>query len=402
LPFVFRALGKAGYQLVQRLSNRARTFETVFSWFEGLVLKTVKVEFSFEHRGCGFVWNRGETLVASRQRVKDIWVAEPVVEFTYVLLNRISEGTVSAAAGKRLKVLVEQLGCDVAETIASRLFGEKRGGRVVQACQDQCLGEILGQLKPLLVRRHLLRRPIQAVYCSLGEAKRAIHNWWQPTGLCMVLLGPDGAGKSTLLDGLSPSLGPAFRCQQMFHFRPGAAVPIDDGPSTFLNPHDEPQRNALLSVLYLGAFCVDFWVGYVLRVRPQLVRSGFVIFDRYFYDLLVDQKRYRYGGPLWLLRALLRFMPSRKNLVLILDAPEEVVLARKQQLAPEELRRQRVEYRELPSCLPNAHVVETQHGIEQARNAAAQIVVRYLAQRLLREKTSSAGLASHQVQVNSL
>ena len=57
---------------------------------------------------------------------------------------------------------------------------------------------------------------------------------------------------------------------------------------------------------YLSAFFLDHWVGYIFKVRPALGRSNFVIFDRYFHDVLVDPRRYRYGGPSWYAKFLAR------------------------------------------------------------------------------------------------
>ena len=51
-----------------------------------------------------------------------------------------------------------------------------------------------------------------------------------------------------------------------------------------------------------------------------MIRTRLVIFDRYIYDLLVDSKRVRYGGPAWMLRLLARIVP-RPELVILLDAP---------------------------------------------------------------------------------
>ncbi len=54
--------------------------------------------------------------------------------------------------------------------------------------------------------------------------------------------------------------------------------------------------------------------------------------DRHFLDILVDQRRYRYGGPLWLLRLIRRLIP-KPDLVNLLDAPPKVLQARKQELS---------------------------------------------------------------------
>jgi len=247
-----------------------------------------------------------------------------------------------------------------------------------------------------------LRNPVRAAGRILSRIWQRFQSWMHPAGLSFILLGPDGVGKSTLVAGLLESLGAAFRGHELFHWRPGVVVPIRDGDDSLSSPHEEASRSPLVSVLYLFGFFADFCVGYAVRIRPLLVRSSLVVFDRYFHDLLVDQKRYRYSGPVWLARLLLRLSPGRNDLLLALDAPEDVILSRKQQLPCQELSRQRAAYRALCRTLPNAHVVETQHGTEPALAAAAQIIVGHLAQRFVPQSSLSAALNSRHVQVDSL
>ena len=381
LPAV-RFLSKRGYQLVQHLVHGVRANVLVFSWFENLTLKTVTVTFASEYRERGFIWNCGSAMVATRQKVMDFWVADPATEFTYLLLKMLSNSAVNACHEQSFRNVLQKLGRSRAETIAGQLLGEKQGRAVVQACLDQRLVGIPKPLKTTLVRRHFLRRPFQTVRCLLGNSSGMIKRWHQPTGLFLVLLGPDGVGKSTLVAGMISSLTPLFRHHNVFHWRPGVILPIEEGDAPSGSPHDEPPRSVLVSILFLFGFCLDYWLGYALRIRPLLARSGFVIFDRYYFDLLVDQKRYRYSGPMSLVRLLLRIIPGRKNLVLILDAPEDVVLSRKQQLTLDELRRQRMSYRSLIRALENSHIIETHHGIEQALAESCRIVTEHLAQRL--------------------
>ena len=44
--------------------------------------------------------------------------------------------------------------------------------------------------------------------------------------------------------------------------------------------------------------------------RAVLSQSGLVVFDRYFDDLLIDAKWYRYGKPMWVVRAFRSLIPK--------------------------------------------------------------------------------------------
>jgi thymidylate kinase len=382
LPIVFRTLTERGYVPLQRLNYEFRASAFIFGWFEDLAPKNLMVDFACDHRESGVIWKSGEALVAGRQKVDGIWVADPATEFSYLLTKKVSKGFMSPRVAQRLVELVEMLGLPNAENIASELFGDGRKKQVLQACLDRRFAEMLSSLKPVLLRRATSRHPLKAIRYFLEEGVRLSRRCRRPTGVSLVFLGPDGVGKSTLVAGLLDALKPVFRLDQTFHWRPGVVVPIRDGDGALSNPHDDPPRGAMLSVLFLLGFFLDFWVGHILRIRPLLTRSGLVIFDRYYYDVLVDSKRYRYAGPKWLLRVMALFLPNRDELVFVLDAPEQVILSRKRQLPEEELRRMRVDYRQLSTRLKQCYLIETQSGPQQTLAQACRIVFAHLAGRL--------------------
>jgi len=94
---------------------------------------------------------------------------------------------------------------------------------------------------------------------------------------------------------------------------------------------------------------VYYTFGYV-RLHLALARSTLVLNDRHFVDILVDRKRYRYGGPLWLLHLIWRVIPV-PNLIIVLNAPPQVLQVRKQEVSFEETARQCNAYLSLAGTL---------------------------------------------------
>jgi thymidylate kinase len=198
------------------------------------------------------------------------------------------------------------------------------------------------------------------------------------------VLGPDGAGKSTLIESLRADLAGAFRRSQVFHLQPDIlGQKEDEGPVT--EPHAKPPHPVWLSLLKIPYYVLDYSLGYALRVRPQLVRSTLVLFDRYYDDILVDARRYRYGGPLWLVHWLQRAIP-RPDLFLILDAPAEQLLQRKQELPGSELQRQRLGYHRLAMGYQNAYVLHTSAPIAEVARQASAIILDFLHARYLQRR----------------
>jgi thymidylate kinase len=90
----------------------------------------------------------------------------------------------------------------------------------------------------------------------------------------------------------------------------------------------------------------------------------------------VDPKRYRYSGPMRLLEMIWRVAP-KPDLVIVLDAPPEVVHARKMETTLEETRRQREAYVAMAKSLPNAYIVNSDQPPHGTVDDVLAIVLRH-------------------------
>jgi thymidylate kinase len=203
----------------------------------------------------------------------------------------------------------------------------------------------------------------------------------------IALLGVDGAGKSTVMARIASDLSPAFSATKLYHRRPLASLRrwrerSDTGSGVegkhVIDTHAQPHRNRAASLAKLAFWWADYmFLGYIADIYPRLVASTLVLFDRYYYDLLVYPKRYRYGGPLWLADFVGRFIP-RPHLVILLDAPPGVIQARKQEVSPEETARQLEAYLRLVEKMPNGHVVDASKPLSEVVTEIEGIVLDYM------------------------
>ena len=165
----------------------------------------------------------------------------------------------------------------------------------------------------------------------------------QSKSLSVCFLGPDGSGKSTIINNLKKSKLP-FESIYYFHLKPiknknANHRVVDD-------PHKYPPYSRVKSYIKLFYFTWQYNWGWFKNIRPLKEKSSLIIFDRYFDDLLVDTKRYRYGAGLKAANRIRKLIP-KPDLYFILYAPARVILKRKKEVGEKELLRQLEGYKTL-------------------------------------------------------
>lgn len=234
-----------------------------------------------------------------------------------------------------------------------------------------------GQLRAALVRRAMIFAP------GLTLAGRAKH-WWaefknhlKPPFPWIAILGPDGSGKSSVIAGLDARLREIRTGMRMTHWRPHtfSGKAVRGGPIIVTDPHGKPPRGALASLAKLILIGVDWWIGFFAHARHARATRAVWVSDRYYDDLLVDPRRYRYGGPLAWARWIFRCLP-RPDRVIVLTGEAEQIHARKQEVTLDELKRQLGAYRDLATRLgPRAVAVDACQPPEQVIEDVWKIVV---------------------------
>lgn len=183
----------------------------------------------------------------------------------------------------------------------------------------------------------------------------------------IAVLGPDGSGKSTMIEGLKERLARSRISIVQTHWWPEPRKPGEVSGPPVVDPHGQKPRGFLLSVAKTVWLWVRWWRARLGPVGHVLSKRSMLISDRYFDDLAVDPKRYRFGGPMCFAKLLFRFAP-RPDRVVILVGDAKEIHARKQEVSMNELKRQLVQYRELAEKLGGrAQLVDSSRAVDQVQ-----------------------------------
>lgn len=164
-----------------------------------------------------------------------------------------------------------------------------------------------------------------------------------------------------MIDGLLPSLYAQGRSVKMRHLKPCIAFPRrGEARGPVVDPHGKPPRSALVSVGKIILWLAEEWYAALFQDK----KGELLICDRYYHDLLIDSRRYRYGGPRWVARLIGALMP-RPRLWLLLDAPAEVLQKRKQEVPLEETARQRQAYLNFVQKQRNHAVIDASQALNK-------------------------------------
>jgi thymidylate kinase len=190
-------------------------------------------------------------------------------------------------------------------------------------------------------------------------------------------LGCDGSGKSAVIQQLTERLRAEGHEVVCGHWRPKAFAtnPTETGGGPTDDPHGQAPRGLASSSLKLAWLWLNWWIGWC-RGLGRVSKSGFVLFDRFHGDLLVDPRRYRYGGPIGLAKLATRLMPQPDR-VLFLDAPPDVLLARKQEVSKEALEKSRASYLALCQTHERFLVIDASQALEDVVDDVYQQLMKH-------------------------
>lgn len=387
------------------LRNRQANGSNNFFYRTGREMEFVRIDILSECSFASFVpIVRSSRIGEGRIRYKGFYVAEPVVEsamhLLYPLLHigkvkeKYREKIFSYSGNTRFSaILSEAVGKTGARDLLARVSRKDWKGIEAGA----------GRYRRMALLNSLFKDNVKLARAFASLVWTNVTRLVRPAGLLIVLMGPDGCGKTTLSGRILEKFEGCFASGRIrkFYWRPfllPRIAKLSPGGKSRMKgePEDAGLRTVSMSPAkrlgYLLKF-IYYWVDFAagrLKYQSAWSKGGLVLFDRYYYDHMVYPERFGFSVPRPLMSALRRFVPD-PDLKFYLHAPPKDLLARKQELPINEIKRQQEEYKRIISGLNGGHVMDTSRPVEEVERDIIRTCAEYMAKRLSRENKKSHG-----------
>lgn len=317
----------SGVDWIQVISHEYSAHYCIVTFSDGYKHQLIKPDVCSDYYRKGSLFIEAEYLLKNRIfNSKGFYQLAPDREFIYYLLKKVDKGNINQEQFSHLKKQWEQnsSACKIA---MKPFFSERNKNLISQSIESN---NIDGFCRNFDLLRSDIHQSLKFSLKDFGlKVVNRIIRILQPTGLVVAFMGPDGCGKTTIINGVKKDLSDTFRQYKQFHLFPKDTKVNGHN----LDPHAMKERGLLGSIIKLFYFLALYVIGYWNNVFPLKVRSTFVIFDRYYHDLIVDPKRYRYGAGRILIYIIGFFIP-KPDLWILLDAPADVIQRRKSEVTP--------------------------------------------------------------------
>ena len=257
--------------------------------------------------------------------------------------------------------------------------------------QQQALDETRTKYPEL--RRAMCRDILPLInFRNIHYQLRKLKRLFRHPGYMIAVLGTDGSGKSAIINAITPWLDEAFHHNVKYkHLRPGLLPDIavllgkrkesECHPDVVSTPHSGKPSGLWGSLARLAYYLVDYSLGYAKSIwRGIALHYNVFIFDRYYYDYYIDQRRYLLNLPKWFIRAGELFVP-KPDIILCLGGEPEKIYARKPETSLEEVTHQTKELKRFAAKRKNAVWIDTTQPIEDSISDAKDAILDVMSER---------------------
>jgi thymidylate kinase len=325
---------KAGFRLLT-LDERQYMCYMAFAAIDNGEVEIVSLDFLFHIHLRQWTLFSTEDILATRMNNGKVYHLRPDYQFiTKYVYNRLCDEPLAEKYENLRRTALSDYKKEIEDALRISFGNEVSSYEVFESLRG---AQLLSLLRQKRKKDSLMDYAQSQVQYFIHQSRRFLCT----PGMSIGFTGPDGVGKTTVIDQISTYLTQTSSVT-LFHHRPGLfgnlsnvaqksglTHKVDDDYS---RPHRGKKTGSVSSLLRLLYYASDYILGYQLKVRMHLFSAGFVIFDRYYTDVICDARRSRiYLSPKFLYHFGKVFIPSLDYNIL-LTASTDTILGRKKEL----------------------------------------------------------------------
>jgi thymidylate kinase len=211
--------------------------------------------------------------------------------------------------------------------------------------------------------------------------------------------GVDGAGKTTIIDAIERLLTEKYRKKVVRVRHRPSLIPIlsafvlgkkkAEQKAANTLPRQGKNNSVLSSSFRFFYYYVDYLLGGLYLYLRHTLQGHVILYDRYYFDFILDAKRSNINLPSKLIKAL--YSPIKKHDInLFLYAKPEVILSRKQELSAEVILKLTTDYKALFADLQKKHPQQAYTPIENIELDESLLLIEALLIERLRARQKKA------------
>jgi len=374
IPFILSELENAtGWTVVQKIQHEYNCEYYVLYKLIDNKIEFLQLDFCTDYVRDKRICIENEKLLSDIREYKNFYIPSISNEILYLTIKKVLKQNIREKQKETLHRLIHQ-NQEVAYKTLNKYFNEYYSNLLINSILDNNWIAIERNFKEL--RKHLLKSLLYMNFKGVikyyyKDLIRRINRCISPTGLHVVLLGPDGVGKTSVSYYLSRHLRAFFRRFDYYHLKPkwNSNNELRKGSSGKIFEFDfdykPTKRDKVISyfrVLY--HFIISYILLYWLKIYPQKIKSSLILFDRYHYDYAIFPLSKKYFGSITFLWNFIKLLPQ-PDLTIYLSCAPEIIIRRKNELNIEEIRNQQKRVSEFSEDIKNFSTIDAEQSLDR-------------------------------------
>ena len=302
----------------------------------------------------GICWLDEKEIIDTRNSYSDIFVPQDVFLALMLLLKDVLQTGKFRDKYQNYILNIINIKRDECILRLTKLVGKSAALEILSLLEADDLGRLNSmakRIRNIVLMRSFFKWPFKSLFGLVSFFYWHLVTFFRSyNGLFLVLVGPDGSGKSSVYSGISNELSGYFKPCLYYHGRFNIIPDLrdlcrgrfrakkTDGPDFDFREDsgDKKTYGLFRSLLYVFYYLFDYLLGYFV-VKKNNKYGGLIVFDRYFYDYMIQPAFSKV--PNELLRVFTYLLP-KPDMVVYLKCDPNVIHARKPELDIENIKKQ--------------------------------------------------------------